>query len=244
MIKDIINQIKKLAKETNQMKKSQFFKSYLTTMSKFWNYSYYNQLLIQQQCPKAKKVAGYQTWKKLKRKVKKGEKAINILAPIIVDKDEKIVGFRKVNVFDISQTKGKPLPKLDIDIEGNNKKLLKKLLIYCNKNNIKVYFRKLNENLYGYNKNNLIVINKNKSINTQINTLIHELSHEKLHKYSKLNKQEKEIQAEAVAYVICKYFNLNPKSFNYLELYDGNYEKIMKNLEVISNCVKDIIENL
>lgn len=246
MLKQIKQEIKNLAKQTDKTKSSNFFKSYLNTMSKFYNYSHKNQLLIHHQKPNSTRVAGYQTWKKLKRKVKKGETAIKILAPIIINKEDKetITAFKPVNVFDISQTKGKPLPNINIDMKGNNKNLLNKFITYCNNNNIKLTFKNLSKSLYGYTQNNSITINHSKPTNTQINTLIHEIAHSILHQNSKLTKQQKEIQAEAVAYVICKHFNLNPKSFNYLALYEADYKKIMDNLETVSKCVKSIVDKL
>jgi hypothetical protein len=55
---------------------------YLRTMSRFHKYSTRNTLLIHMQKPDASLVAGYQAWQsKFGRFVKKGEKAIKILAP-------------------------------------------------------------------------------------------------------------------------------------------------------------------
>jgi hypothetical protein len=84
-------------------------------------------------------------------------------------------------------------------------------------------------------------INSTKTVNTQVNTLIHEIAHELLHKDDKFTKQEKEIQAEAVAYVVCNHLGLEAKSFNYLALYGADSKKIIDNLEVVSGCVKEIL---
>ena len=73
---------------------------------------------------------------------------------------------------------------------------------------------------------------------------MHELAHCILHKDSKLSKQKKEIQAESIAYVVAKHFNLEPKSFNYLALYNADYEKIMENLKIIAEASKKIIVEL
>jgi len=71
--------------------KSEALKTYLATMSRFHKYSWGNLLLIAFQSPSATHVAGFHTWKSLGRFVKKGEKGIMILAPIVVkrstDKD-------------------------------------------------------------------------------------------------------------------------------------------------------------
>ena len=62
------------------------FRIFLTTMSKFHDYSIGNQILIMLQSPDAKHVAGFNTWKNLGRWVKKGEKGIAILAPVMPPK--------------------------------------------------------------------------------------------------------------------------------------------------------------
>jgi hypothetical protein len=59
------------------------FRVFLTTMSKFHDYSIGNQILIMLQKPEAERVAGFNTWKDLGRFVKKGEKGIAILAPVM-----------------------------------------------------------------------------------------------------------------------------------------------------------------
>lgn len=69
------------------------YAEYLAAMSKFHHYSFGNALLILFQCPSASRVAGYGTWKKLGRQVKRYEKGIKILAPCpyqkTVEKDQR-----------------------------------------------------------------------------------------------------------------------------------------------------------
>ena len=75
----------------------------------------------------ATRVAGMYAWNQLGRRVKKGEKGIRILAPIIgirrkTDDEAKkdmtrqnkpvLVGFRNAYVFDVSQTDGAELPEM------------------------------------------------------------------------------------------------------------------------------------
>ena len=91
----------------------------LKTMARFHKYSWHNVTLIASQCPTATRVAGFQTWRTMGRFVRKGEKGIAILAPIVgrrhsdVAKDEStsVLGFRAAYVFDLAQTDGEPLPK-------------------------------------------------------------------------------------------------------------------------------------
>lgn len=255
-MKEIEDNLKNLASETDEVKKSDFFKKYLETMSKFWKYSLCNQMLIHFSMPKASRVAGFRKWQELNRYVKKGSKAIKILAPTtrkVTETDpetqekieKEITWFFPVNVFDVSQTEGEPLSDIDITIKGDNyKSFMEKLVRFCKENQIKLDFKNLGINgLYGYSKGGEVVIDNKESTNTQVNTLTHEIAHEILHKGKKeLSKQQKEIQAEATAYVVMKHFNMKTKGFNYLALYDADYRKIMGNLEAVTQASKEIIE--
>ena len=83
MAQDIKEITEKLEKGVKDLFDSKDYKEYLAFMSKFYNYSANNCLLIWMQKPEATLVAGYQSWqKKFKRQVRKGEKGITILAPI------------------------------------------------------------------------------------------------------------------------------------------------------------------
>ncbi len=116
--------------------------NYLSTMARFHNYSFGNILQIARQCPTATRVAGFSTWKQLGRFVKRGEKGIQILAPVTgfrrgkedaeQEADRKprpvLIGFRAVYVFDVAQTEGVDLPELHQtitgDVGGNRDRLL------------------------------------------------------------------------------------------------------------------------
>lgn len=89
---------------------------FVAHMQKFHNYSLNNQMLIWIQNPEATQVAGYNRWEETGRQVRKGEKGLEILAPITFKVKEPhpitgeevektyMKGFRSVRVFDISQT--------------------------------------------------------------------------------------------------------------------------------------------
>ena len=102
--------------------KSDRLQQYLDVMARFPHYSFNNCLLVALQFPQATLVQGFHAWKKLGRSVKKGEKGIGIIAPLIgKQKDEEarsdegsqraIFGFKVVHVFDVSQTEGDELPE-------------------------------------------------------------------------------------------------------------------------------------
>src|SRR3954464_15154354 len=118
---------------------SEVLAEYLGVMARFHTYSFGNIMLIARQKPSASNVAGLHTWNSLGRFVKRGEKGILILAPMVgrkkptdaiateIDSDnsaderkpqQQLYGFRAVYVFDVSQTEGKELPTLS-DVEGD-----------------------------------------------------------------------------------------------------------------------------
>ena len=112
-VQELKNTLKELKEKIQEHKNSEEFKNYLDTMAQFHSYSFYNCLLIATQFPEATRVAGFRTWQRLNRFVKKGEHGIFILAPCKTKKkDEKtdeeipVLYFRSVCVFDISQTDG------------------------------------------------------------------------------------------------------------------------------------------
>ena len=137
-VKEITDRLEKGLKDLFESEK---YKSYLSTMSKFHNYSVNNTLLIALQKPEATLVAGFKAWQtNFNRHVNKGEKGIRILAPtpytikeerdkldpvtgeVMFDKDGmpqteeveiKIPAFRVISVFDVSQTIGEPIPTLE-----------------------------------------------------------------------------------------------------------------------------------
>ena len=120
LIKEVESALENLATLTEEAKNSREVLAYLDFTSKFHNYSFYNTLSIFFHCPTATQVAGFATWKKLGRHVRKGERGIPILAPCFKrksevdeeDADEKIISFFKmVYVFDVSQTEGDELPR-------------------------------------------------------------------------------------------------------------------------------------
>ena len=72
----------KLVKEVTHIINSGQYMDFLKFSKSFHHYSFNNLVLIYSQMPNATKVAGFKTWEKLGRKLKKGEKGIQIFFPI------------------------------------------------------------------------------------------------------------------------------------------------------------------
>jgi hypothetical protein len=146
------------------------FRIFLTTMSKFHDYSIGNVILIAIQKPEATRVAGFNTWRDLGRWVRKGEKGIAILAPVMPPRPvcpecgakipkgarycpqcaTEVEGeeietprfFKVVYVFDVSQTEGEPLPEYEVPVLTGeaNEGLFTKLLALMKKKDVPVSF--------------------------------------------------------------------------------------------------------
>ena len=243
--------------------------AYLHTMSRFHNYSFQNCILIAMQCPEASLVAGYKKWKTLNRQVMKGQKAINILAPVFRKYEEEItkadgtketterqqiISFRTVPVFDLSQTDGEPLPSvcatLTDSVDGFND-LLEKLELLAP---VAVTFEEINGGANGYFSpmEEKIVVKHDLPELQKVKTLIHETAHAMLHctdgEEEKTDRDTKEVEAEAVAYTVLQYLGLDSSdySFGYIAGWAGEKEvpQLKKSLDVIRRTANTIIEGL
>lgn len=249
---------------------SSSFKNYLNCISKFHRYSVNNLLLIAMQCPDATLVAPFNTWKKdFKRNVKKGEKGIQIIVPYkgkkIVETDEKdengnniekertYMSFGRGYVFDVSQTEGDDLPTIckALDFSVNNFEELKNALLSISP--VPVMFDDTGSSAHGYYKPkaNLIVVQKDMSEGQTIKTMIHEIAHARLGHGKdgcNLSRNEKELQAESVAYAVSNYLGIDTSdyTFEYLASWskDRNTKELKAQMGVILDCAKTIIDDI
>lgn len=266
-IEEITNQLEEGVKNVFE---SDNYRNYLDCMSKFYNYSVNNSILIFMQKPDASLVAGYQAWqKKFKRQVKKGEKAIKILAPIPHkfkkeienengEKEEKEISwtsFRAVNVFDVSQTDGEALPTIAnelTDSVDNFSELYSKLEKLSP---VPVSYEAITSGANGYfsHAEKRIALKEGMAEQQTIKTLVHEISHAILHdketgEEKEADRRTKEVQAESVAYVVCNYLGLDTSdySFGYVAGWSGCKEvkQLTASMEVIRKTASAIIEEL
>lgn len=235
---------------------------YLRTMSKFHNYSACNCLLIMMQCPTASLVAGYRTWQKeFKRNVKKGEKAIRILAPMQrkhkdVDEDGNEIEiifttFRAVPVFDLSQTDGEPLKTVAKELKGDaDADLIAKLIKVAP---VPVSFVDFDGSAYGYySHDGEIVVRDSIDDKQKVKTLVHEIAHSILHskdgEQADADRRTREVQAESVAYVVLSYLGIDTSeySFGYVATWGSgrSMKELQASLEVIRKTAGDIIDKV
>jgi hypothetical protein len=226
--------------------------SYLNAMSRFHNYSFGNILEIARQRPDATRVAGMYAWNQLGRKVKKGERGIRILAPIVGVKRKKdeeaekditkqntrvLVGFRNAYVFDVSQTEGAELPAMR-EMSGEVGENRARLISFINKQNIELVFTENIAPALGMSYGGRIAILPGQSEAEEFSTLVHELAHEMLEhakRRTTTTKVVRETEAESIAFVVGKTVGLNTgtASADYIHLYHGNASLLAESLEVI-----------
>ena len=165
---------------------------YLGAMARFHAYSFGNVMLIARQKPDATNVAGFRTWNSLGRFVKRGEKGILILAPMVgknrkrsgdaeqtedaKEPASKLFGFRAVYVFDISQTEGKDLPVLTEvqgDVSGNRERLFK----FVEAQGIELNYSERIAPAKGLSHGGKITLLLGMQPAEEFSTLVHELAH-------------------------------------------------------------------
>lgn len=247
----ITERIKELAEATDTARLSEEMLRYLESCSKFHQYSPCNLWLILMTCPQATVVAGFQKWRTLNRYVRKGEKGIPILAPIIVQEDpddpnsrQVLRGFKVVYVFDVSQTDGEPLPEPPNWKSPEQNAILSGSLVgFANSKGITVTVKKLSGDIQGVSKGGTIELDP--SAGTK--TLIHEIAHELMHRDASrpIDPTIRELEAESVAFVVGKHFGLEGLSSPiYVALHGASAEMILGHLERIRKTACEMINQL
>lgn len=268
---------------------SEQYADYLKAMSKFHNYSFNNTLLIVMQKPDASLIAGFNKWKdKFDRNVKKGEKGIKILAPApfkvkkemeridpqtqrpVVGRDGKPVteevevtvpAFKPVTVFDVSQTEGKELPDIAVDVLTGDVEQYKDFFAALEKTSpVPMAFEKIDSGANGYyhQEEKRIAIQEGISELQTVKTAIHEIAHAKLHAIDKdapneeqrpkIDRRTREVQAESVAYAVCQHYGLDTSdySFGYVAGWSGGKEvaELKASLETIRAAASELITEI
>jgi antirestriction protein ArdC len=227
----------------------------LTTMARFHTYSWHNVCLIASQRPTATRVAGFHTWRTMGRFVRKGEKGIAILAPIVrrrgadiaVDDKRTVVGFRAAYVFDIEQTDGDPLPAASeaSGDPGMTTGLLQAALL---DRGIALEFVDDLSGALGTSAAGRIQILSGLSPASAFTTLVHEYAHELLHHTDDqpASRDTRELEAEAVAFVVGSAVGLDAgaASRDYILLYRGDRAALAQSLTRIQRTAATILEAL
>lgn len=244
------------------------YKEVLMSIGNLSNYSLNNQLYILMQDKNAKTIYGIKKWNTLGRRIKEGEKALKIFAPIIkrIDDSEevKVLGYKRESVFDISQTEGKELDvfKFDETIVVDNKNIIINALIdTIAKYGFSVNFvsiEELGEGVFGLcnHKEKEIKVLDNLSDLQEISTLVHECGHALAHHENRVDfkgltkkemRQIKEVEAESISCIVSSFLGLDTENFNFSYITawsNANIKLFRRNLDLISKYAKVLIDGI
>ena len=224
----------------------------LKTMARFHKYSWHNVCLIASQRPTATHVAGFQAWRTMGRFVRRGEKGIAILAPIVgrrqaespSEQPRTLVGFRAAYVFDVEQTDGEPLapPSEATGDPGATTAALKAAILGQG-----ITLESVDDlgGALGTSSGGCIRLLNGLSPAMEFTTLVHEYAHELLHRAGDrpASRDTRELEAEAVAFVVGGAVGLSTAdaSRDYIHLYRGDREALAKSLERIQRAASVIL---
>lgn len=235
----IHSEIDSLVQSGIQYRKSSAFQKVINFMAKFKDYSPFNNMLVHLQNPHCHYFATAKHWKtKFNRTLKEDATPMIILAPM----------HPVVLVYDMDQTEGEPIPEeieKFAEYSGNwDDAYLARLTENAQKFKIRIDFKSLTSSLAGFatiaNPHGewkmRTVINNRFDNPTAFGTLCHELAHILLGHIDgdkdlwwpsrmNLSKASREIEAEAVAYIVTQRLGLNGRSNEYVSRYlekDGN----------------------
>jgi antirestriction protein ArdC len=231
--------------------------AYLAAAGRFHSYSFRNVMLIASQRPDATRVAGFNAWRKLGRFVKKGEKGIVIIAPIVFKRDDQAPGsdderpgdvqlrFKVAHVFDVVQTDGEPLSELG-EMAGDPGAYTQRITAFIASLGIAVDYADDLDGADGLSKKWQIVIRSGQTPATEFSVLVHELAHSLLHQGPTRPgaKTARELEAEAVAFTVCTGIGLETStaSADYIGIYDGDANLLAQSLDAIQRTASHILQ--
>jgi antirestriction protein ArdC len=248
--------VEKLTEGIRSLTSSDEWLRYLDFQSRFHSYSFGNVLLIAAQMPHASRVAGFRSWQRTNRFVRKGEKAIWILAPLVYkqtdetsdDTQRAIRGFKYVPVFDVSQTDGEDLPTpchrlLGSDTEG----CFAKLVAVAHSLGFTVEDAELPGTTNGDCSHELrrIRVELTNSPAQRVKTLAHEVAHAILHeKFA--GRAIAELEAESTAFVICESLGIDSSdySFGYVANWAGGGDTAIAAIKVVGDRIQKTAEQI
>ena len=173
-------------------------------------------------------------------------------------KEERVINqlrFTTTTVFDISQTSGEPLPSLIHNLTGSSVEILAFIDSVKNICTIPIDYHSPSKDAVlaggakGYYSiaEDRIVLNMELEDMQIAKTLIHEYSHSILHKKTDKDSDQREIEAESLAFVLCDHFGIDTSdySFGYIASYAAQDEAKLKTiLSNIQSTAHEMIDKL
>ena len=175
-------------------------------------------------------------------------------------KEIMVPAFKVVSVFDVSQTEGRELPTLGVnELSGDvaqYENFLEALKMSCP---VPIGFEQIATGAKGYfhTVENRIALQEDMSQVQTIKTLIHEMAHQKLHsttpaeeahEEAKLTRNHKEVEAESVAYTICRHFGIDTSDYSFAYIAGWSHGKetpeLKASLTRIRNAANEMITDI
>ena len=190
--------------------------------------------------------------------MKKGEKGIVILAPIVRRKAENeedqqeasasVAGFRAAYVFDVSQTDGQELPHIGI-VQGQPREYHERLRAFVEAQGISVEYSSEIAPARGISSGGRITLLPGQSEAEEFSTLAHELAHELLHRGDRrgaTSRRIRETEAEATAFVVCHAIGLETSSAasDYIQLWNGDAQLLTESLGHVRQAASQMLTTL
>ena len=197
-------------------------------------------------------------------KMQKEQDKTDASGKAILDKDGEPVketveitvnAFKPVSTFDISQTEGEPVPTVGVsELTGSVEGYEALLAAIKEVVPVPISFEQIDSGAKGYFhlEENKIVVQEGMSEAQTVKTLLHEASHQALHSREameqsgeKKSKNQKECEAESVAYVVCQHYGIDTSdySFAYVATWSADKEvpELKASLDTIRRTAADLI---
>lgn len=272
------------------------YRNYLATMSRFHSYSLNNVMLIHNQNPNATHVAGRKRWQtQFSRHVLDDQRknGINIIAPatfnkkisevkldpdtqlpmhdssgkeIMEERTVKIPYFKVVQVFDVSQTDGKPLPQLAMNLTGDVAQFEIFLEALRRTSPVPIDITPMAGDTDGYLNltTQRIALREGMSQVQTMSAAVHEVTHATLHNYEHMteladdgvtilapeekDRNTEEVEAESVSYAVCQFFGIETgdNSFGYIASWSQgkDLKELKASLETINKTASQLITSI
>ena len=232
----------------------------------FATYSPRNTILIYNQCKRRgivpSYVAGYHRWRQLGRWVKRGERGVRIVVPVLsrrpseriavetthVAEEISVVGFKNAYVFDLSQTEGDELvvPLSPVSLSGSgNDEVEKYLKTQLDSRGFQVVLNDLERGVNGFTdfSQMVVAISNSLSDRQRLKTLSHEYAHAVLHETKVIDRELAELQAETFAYLMMTSLGMETAQYSIpyiLRWANGSPDRALDGFEIAYELFIDV----